>query len=216
MSPLLPEIVKWRYHARELQATAIFEEADDGLNTEIATNTEQFKRMDAVLLTPPVMLDSVVGNFHESKDQFYAGVIDALRILAKRVRTLEVLMRLAKVCRDETTGTKEVPIDFVDLTVPSPIREAFKGREEVFEQAVTEGREDASKRLLSLTQGEIPLMRYRRDLASMKLALSPTLDGGVLGYIPTKLDEVYLKFWYPKAEVSPKLSFMVKPFEIAS
>lgn len=216
MSAQLPEIVRWRYHARELQATAIFEEAESKIDDEIDTNTEPFKRIDALLLTPPVILNAVIDGFRESKDQFYKGALNAVKILANRVRSLEVLMRLNKACEEEADDTKEVAIDFIDLTVPLPIREAFKGREEEFEQAVAEGRENAAKRLLLLTQDKTPLMRYRRDLALIKFHLSPTLDGGLLGYIPTKLDEVDLKFWYPKAESLPKLAYRVKPFEIPS
>lgn len=212
MSASLPEIVRWKYHARELQVNGIVKLADTSINAEVESNADQFRRLDAILMTPPTFLRFVIDSFQESEEQFYAESSTALRILAKRVRVLNVLMTLARACSGENPGSKEVAIDFVDSTTPLPIRLAFKNREEMLQQMVFEGREEAARQILNLTQGEIPLMRYRRDLAARKFALSPTIDQGLLGYVPTKIDNVDLRLWYSKTETLPHLSFKLKPY----
>lgn len=207
MSAPLPEVLQWKYHARELQTNIIVEQANRSINVEVEANANQFRRLDAILMTPPTFLGLAIRGFQEGEERFYIEAGTALRILAKRVKILDVLMRLAKACGEKTPGVKEVAIDFVDSTTPLPIRLAFKNREEMLKQMVSEGREEAAKQMLNLTQGEIPLMRYRRDLAIIKLPLSSTIDHGLLGYVPTKIDGVDLRFWYSKAETLPHLSF---------
>lgn len=213
MSAPLPEIVRWKYHARELQANAIIEQADRSIALEVEAHADQFRRLNAILATPPIFLSSVINSFQEDEEQFYIKASTALGILAKRVRTLDVLKRLAKACGEEALPVfKEVAIDFIDHTTSLPVKLVFKNREAVLEQMVSEGREEAVKKILDLTQGEVPLMRYRRDLAIIKFPLSPTIDQGLLGYAPTKIDNVDLRFYYSKTETLPHLSFGVNPY----
>lgn len=104
----------------------------------------------------------------------------------------------------------------MSTTSPEIVRWKYHARELQTTTILNEAEEheEAAKKLLTLTQGEIPLMRYRRDLAIQKFSLSSTLDHGLLGYIPTKIEGVDLRLWYPRADTLPRLSFMVKPFEV--
>lgn len=203
------EILEWKYQARRAQVQAIFTNADYLTNQEMGLNADNMEILSSLLLCPPIMVPELIKQSGLGEENFYQRAGIATKLTAKRVRVLEILLMLVDACDPKTRFSREIPIDRIDLTVPAQLRLAFKNTPELLDRVVELGREEAAISCLKFVEGQTPLMRYRRDISQGRFEFTPTLDGGITGFAPTRIEAVCLKFWYPGQERMPKLALRV-------
>lgn len=207
----MQESIGYMYYTRQLQVGAIFHSAEEAINNEINDSRGNFQKLDSLLTTPPILLDSLFRSSGLGREDFLKQAAGAAKITAKREKVLIVILGLYEACQADIHSFKEVPIDLANVTIPPSIKLIFKEDLDLLTTTVAEGREEGTGALLQLVQGDTPLMRYRRDLAH-RFELQDALDGGQIGYIPTQIPKVNLKFWYERTERIPKLAFQVNTF----
>ena len=164
-----------------------------------------------MLTNPPILHESIIRASGLNKVSFFEQAGRAAKVSAKREKILIVLLGLGNACNADIRSFREIPIDSANVTIPPSIKLAFKDDLDLLTQVVSEGREEGTGSLLEILQGETPLMRYRRDLAQ-RFDLKDAFDGGQIGYIPTKIPNVNLKFWYERTDKMPLLALQVNTF----
>lgn len=213
MSGISPELGKWKNHARELQATALLRVAEQGFEVESEAKSDQFRRLRYLMTTPPIMLPSLFDYFQETADDFYKEAATALKMGATQAVVLGIFKMLTQACNETTLEPREVVIDSLKIKKTPPTEVAFKGNTALVDQATTEGQKDAIKKILQLTQGETPLMRYKKDLIENRLQPDLAKAGHSFVSLPTRIEGVDLRLQYAEAEQIPKLSFIVRPLQ---
>lgn len=198
----------FRYRERGKQIQFIYNKAVDLLASDIEDGKDHFRVLDLFLSMPPIMLPAVFKDWEEKREDYYSLALFAVKAFSKKVKTLNILADLRNVAGLESTH--EVAIDMVDLTTPEALTNVFRDYQVMLEKTIEGGREEGVQMVLNLVEGEIPLLRYRNDIARKKFNLSSTLKGETLGFVPTKMEGIDLKFWYPEKNTLPKLSFVVK------
>lgn len=206
----MSELLKYQYQARQKQVSAIIEDKEKAFIDEIQTQAESYRALDALLLTSPFALPRVANSMAGSEVNFFNLTTAALEVTAKRAFTHQVLSELFYVCDWERRGFKDIPVDQHELLPPPAFKTAFKNHEEILEKAAARGKEDGITGIFSTLEGTIPLMRYRLDIAERSFELLPSLDGGKIGYLDTKVPGVSLRLWYPKSERLPKTSLAIR------
>lgn len=203
------EMIDYLHHARELQVSAIKQHTEESLRQEFLASFVSTKALSLLLLTPPVVLPKIMEEMAGSKENFFDLVYPAAVITTKGHFILGSLERLLSACSTDKRGFKEVLIDQYTYQVFTPIKLAFKSNTDMLMNIVEEGYSKGMTALLEVVQGDIPLMKYRRDIVKTRIKLSQSIDGGEIGYLKTKISSVDLKLWYPKDIKLPKLSFIV-------
>lgn len=205
----MTEMIGYRYHARELQITAIRQQTDHFLQQELQAAAESVEALFFLPSTPPIVLPLVMKNIAGSEEAFLNLVYPAVLANLRRDFVLGTLERLVSACATDSRGFKEVSIDQYARIVPSPFRLALKNNTDILMDLIEESDSQGTTALLEALQGDIPLLRYRRDVVEVRLNLSQSIDGGNIGYLRTKVPSVDLKLWYPREEKLPRLSFTV-------
>ncbi len=101
---------------------------------------------------------------------------------------------------------KEVPIDDKTLKI------IFKDQMDVYTQAVQSGRDNATSQFLGALEGDVPLQRWRSDLAMEYMSLRKTTNGEFKGILPTKIPEVSVEYNYiNQLRSMPQLAIIVNP-----
>ena len=94
------------------------------------------------------------------------------------------------------------------------LRLIFKDRIDTYSQTVESGKNNATAQLLGALEGDIPLQRWRKDLAQGRMNLLMTTSGEFKGHLPTKIPEVYLEYNYTDESKSmPQLAILVDPLK---
>ena len=106
-------------------------------------------------------------------------------------------------------GFKEVLIDQYTHRVGNLFKLSFKENPDMLMDVIEESQVQGTTVLLEAVQGEIPLVKYRRDTIEARINLTQSIDGGAIGYLGTKIPSVRLKLWYQKESRLPQLSFTV-------
>ena len=207
----MSESVDFMYYTRQLQVEAINRMAEETIGLEIKSAREDFQILEGLLTNPPILHGSIIKASGLDKVSFFEQAGRAARVASKREKLLIVLLGLGEACNADMRSFREIPIDSANVTIPPSIKLAFKDELDLLTQVVSEGREEGTGSLLEILQGETPLMRYRRDLAQ-RFDLKDAFDGGQIGYIPTKIPNVNLKFWYERTDKMPLLALQVNTF----
>lgn len=205
----MSELLDHQYHAREKQIIAIAAKAEEDFREEISAKQKSWEAFVSLLTTSPILLPEIIRRRSCSEDAFYELVMPTVVMTAKRVFCLGILSPLLEACSPESRRFKEIFIDLCDFSAPPELRAAYKNHQDLLDKIINNGREAGTINLLSSLEGSTPLMRYRRDITEGKFRLIPTLDGGEICYLGTKVPEVNLKLWYPFREKLPKLSLVV-------
>ncbi len=203
------EMVDYLHHARELQVAAIKQNTEESLRQEFLTAFVSAKSLSLLLLTPPIALPRIIEEMAGSKENFLDLVYPAAVMTTKGHFILGNLERLLTACSIDSKGFKEVLIDKYTYQVFTPLKLAFKSNTDMLMNIVEEGYSKGMTELLEAVQGDIPLIKYRRDMIKARIELSQSIDGGEIGYLKTKIPSVDLKLWYPKDMKLPHLSFVV-------
>jgi hypothetical protein len=206
--------VDYRYHARHLQVEAIKNETLQILDNALSSS-EDFQLAAALLWTPLFLHQSYINSAGLSQESVSEKLYSSVKLFSERKHVLMVLENLSTACEPTSRSLREVAIDTVDTTAPPEFLGLFHDKNDLLKKAASEGRENSSRRILSLIEIEdgIPLLKYRKDLARGRVGLISSAEGGYIGYIPTRIDKVKLKLWYPKNENIPQLSLLINPFE---
>lgn len=211
----MSELLHYRYQARAKQVAEITLETGNKLEREIAGYQESYEALDILLIAPPIALLAVMSELAYSDEELFKLLAPATEITAKKTFVLDALYRLFTACNPERRGFKEVAIDEYHLPIPLEYQTAFQGHEDTLNLLADQGKNNGIKMLLASIEGKFPLLRYRRDLIKGKFPLSPSLDGGTICYLDTKIPGVNLKCWYPRSERLPKLSLTVEELKEA-
>ena len=207
----MSESIDLMYYARQLQVEDITRLAEKSIGLEINSAREDFQILKGLLTNPPILHESIIRASGLNKVSFFEQAGRAAKVSAKREKILIVLLGLGNACNADIRSFREIPIDSANVTIPPSIKLAFKDDLDLLTQVVSEGREEGTGSLLEILKGETPLMRYRRDLAQ-RFDLKDAFDGGQIGYIPTKIPNVNLKFWYERTDKMPLLALQVNTF----
>ena len=79
------ESVDYMYYARQLQAKAIFLSAEESINNEIGGNSNDFRILNGLLTSLPILLDSLVRASGLNREKFFERAAQAIKITAKRI-----------------------------------------------------------------------------------------------------------------------------------
>jgi len=98
------------------------------------------------------------------------------------------------------------------ITPPPNLALLFYQNSSQIEEAMTSARNTATHIILTEIQGETPLLPYKRRILER---LTPIFGGAgncTLGFLPTRLDHVDLRYLYEEGNETPHLSLTFLPF----
>ncbi len=173
------------------------------------------------------LLPSVAGSMwqfnQEQVEALYDEIAGYLRTLYRINRVVQVLDMICESTSWERSGkTTDIPFDNdfsmklvfnplegepKEIDLVEAVHEVFPDFRAKTEDALDRGLQEGATCLLSMFQGEIPLMAYRRDL----LPFIDSIGEFPEKFILTNVNEVYLKLKYKEGVDIPQLAFQVRP-----
>lgn len=203
-----------RYWRREKQVRNILDIAISEIEIQNGSveNLKPVQLLAAALITPPTLFSILLSREGLSEKGFFEVIAPEVIVATANGKTLEILSGLLYACRSGNRKITEAAIDSVNLVLPRSIQVIYAHDPKALEEVVAQGASQAAINTLRLVQGEIPLIRYRRDLAEARIPLTPSFNGGQICSIATKIPNVDLRYFYPRKARTPNLSFVVNPF----
>lgn len=209
---LNPSLIEAKYHCRELQAQAILEKAIAEKQAKDGGGDESSKLLTLALRTPPVYFEDMLRKMGINKGELIKRTASAIIAGVKQEKTIAILSQLFQACKSDYRWTSEVAIDVADDVLPDPLQSIFPQNLPALREILSQGSEQAMLNILRHVQGNVPLLRYRKGLIKNKIALSSVTNGGEVGSLPSVIPNVDLRFYYPRNQQNPILSFVVNPF----
>lgn len=207
--------VEQRYFERQQESVELANQVARKLVLEEKKLEPAPSLLTHLISIPLVLVPEAISYFGMTEAQYWSTVGKGAKYVTKRNHTLLALVDLRRACRIENRGGAEINIDSKDAVVHKAVRLAFIDHEDLLTNMVAEGREEAVSAILAALQTpETPLVRWRRDIAKLRLDLKPIVGGRSRGEIalqPTILEEVYLKLLYLSQDNNPRLSLLVNP-----
>lgn len=201
-------LLEAKYHAREEQVQRILER----LIIEATESNEATPLMAQAFVTPPAFFPAVLRTLGLTQEEFFARIKAEVTNTISLGKTFSILVPLQHACQARSSSLREVPIDVIDETLPKSYQILYSGRTTELEEITTESSTQAIARVLKILEGDIPFVRYRKDLAERSLELKPGFVGTMLASLPTNIPNVDLRYVYPNNQQFPILSLVVKPF----
>jgi len=201
------EKVGWENYGRWRQVDVMFQEAVECYKNDIAvskTGEDLAKLRDE---------QSIVAFLAEAKKGRKAGHI------------LWVLSQIRATLSAAPSSNREIPlgIAYQGYVVTSTLDEkeenfglenflkrSLPGHEIRVEETFKQAEHEAGLKLFELFEAETPLMFYRQDFLPVK-PHARTLTGGFLAYLPTTVNNVFLKLNYERGIQVPTGSFEIRP-----
>lgn len=206
----IKEHLDWLYHCRMMQMIALVNQTSQVVAEDMQQRADIVRATTELMQTPKVVLDLKFQRNEGLRQEFFENAAQGAVVIAKRDLTTGVLVELTHAVHESNRTHKEVPIDDSFARINPGFVFAFAEKPELLTDAINQGAEEARRTVLSAMQGETPLLRLPRRLAQGKINFIPSLDGGEIGYLPTKIPGVDLKYYYPQGQQLPKLSFYVR------
>lgn len=199
-----------KYQYREEQVRKIVEGVE--ITAETKETTDARRLLEKALTTAPMFFPSTLRKFGLSQEEFFGIIKPAILAEARLGKTLNILISLKSACLSGNHDFREVPVDVTDKIIPKPYQILYLHHMEELEDIAAESCIQAVADVLKRIEGNVPLIRYRRDLAEKFLRLEPAFASSKLASLPTSIPNVDLRYVYPKNQEFPILSLVVKPF----
>lgn len=203
-------IIEAQYYCREMQVQGIIEGVERVIEAE--QSGPAYLLLRQAMTTPPIFFPTTLRRYGLSAEEFFETIRPAMVSTGRFTRALEILDGLKNACNPENTSLREVSIDFVDTILPEKFQVLYKDRMFELESINAQRLEQAAADTMAAVEGNVPLARYRRDLAEIHFGLKPGFAGTEIALIPTKIPNVDLKCVYPRGQNLPQTSLVVNPF----
>lgn len=195
-------------HARVLQITAILEQTarryvDDATHSPHATIFANF------LINQAIYTDVIAEKFGLTREEYYNRVSEYVQMLHRNHFVLEVLSHVKKMAENSGNKFQEALLDNQPYNIALSLENIFPEMSDVESTKVHEGKARAINSLLDLIEGDIPLIRYRRDIAKKMFGTKEGYGGSEIAYVQTGILGVNLKMVYPRDDKFPILSLVI-------
>lgn len=161
------------------------------------------------LVTAPIYFDFYLYENNMSRDDFRREIIAPAIESGRDYKIAAILQELCTACGRGNRLTSEVAIDVADQRVPKQYDILFDNDKEILERIAKESSELASIGIIKIVEGEVPLLRYRKDLIRGITTLKAGYFGVDIGTLPTKVPGMSLRLLYPRNQQIPNMSFVV-------
>lgn len=214
------EFTYWKYFCRQVQVKAITQEAVKLCNSEAHINNRNLSCLYALLYAPPIFRNSLIDQSGMDEKEFYQNALMAVSIQAKMDKVKNCFDDLCQGTSVEQEGFGLVYLDrsIFPIELPSGYAQVFKDKHDELIKLIEFGEEEGIKVILDLLSSEaFPLMRLKVTLAiqlakQKKMELNPrAISSGSIGYLPTKIERLFLLLAYTKGEMYPELSLQIRP-----
>jgi len=219
--PAYWEVIGWQYYGRYKQAELLRQKMEEALTQEEGASNEDIKLLDSLLLTPPAFRGMLEGMWKES---VFHRAAQAVEIRIKTTHTRAVLADLRRALSGSAASEVSLTGDRrADFAVPSitgqlilmgdPIKALYLVFEdkELLDESLHNGQDQANSLILRELQNKDAVL-WRMPLALAKISLPLiTTDSTFQGELPTRLQGVNLKLYYPPPSLLPELSLIVNP-----
>lgn len=208
------EIIDAQYHCRQLQIKKILTETTQKFFSDSKNFTDEEIALYNLLNSPRYKIEILMQSHPSEIEEIYQKAAISVRSVAEKGHVMDTLDRLVEMSKPDNRQISEVEIEYPNNTLPLVYKAAFYKHEELLASAAMHGRDNAWKTILQVMEGNVPLMRLKYDLAVKKnLPLREGINGAYVASLPTKVANVDLRYFYPKNEQTPRLSFVVLPFK---
>jgi hypothetical protein len=166
-------------------------------------------RYDLLLMVYSVFSPTTIAKIAGSENAFFKQVTPTAVLYSKQAFVLESLGQLQRVCASNNIKPIELPVETYSAS-PVYSTGAFRGREGLLARIQKQGREEGVRVLLTVLEGEVPLIRYRRDAAE-RIGLRELSGGAVICDLGTKVPQVDVRLAYASGKRFPTASLIVNP-----
>lgn len=198
----------WKNHCRELQIYAI-------RNEVLAAHRRIFSEHEPAIIslkelggTPPVLMSK------EERAKIVPRAIEGIKVAHTVSIIRHIFGLLEKAIAPGSPAVSDIPLKG-GPDIFGSLNEVFRGEQQVLHTALVESERMAAGIILeNFQKEEIPLFEYPKRLLSLRMLqtdeLRPTADGGSVAYLPTKVDGIFVRYYYPPKQESPIISFEVR------
>lgn len=196
-----PEAISWVYHARELQIRAIAEELHQTLKEKFNAQLSDVLSLREILYTPPILMTD------NRRCVLFEKAIQGVRL----IHTIEGVKGVFEQVEGAITPEAPKVTSIVLVIKPSLIKalEAAFPKKDLLYESLIEGEKEAGDIILASLQGDQPLLRFRKDILSLATNLEPSVDGGSVALLHTKVPGIEVRYYYPPGQNFPLLSLEV-------
>lgn len=210
----------YRYHARGLQTSGIDNLLNSSAGLELQQAREQFNSyINDLTEMGDIVVDSELPP--NQLERFQDLHLNRTLLQSKRLYLFTILKAFTKATEDETRRTIIVELD--EATPRSnygPIafpKTNFNHHltEKEREQAHQDGKDSAINEILIKIQKprSTRLLRYRYPEFQALAHLYPATNRGAIGYLPTSVEGVDLRYYFFSPDAYPLLSLLVQKLE---
>lgn len=210
----------YRYHARNIQIRSLENLLDSITNAEVQQADEQLRGFTGEFKTSKIVVNNQIP--HIALVRFQDLYLHLIQTYSKRIYTITILEKLVLSTNKETRATVIVELD---ESKPSSIYQPLGLPVANFDHGLTikdrnnadqDGKHSAINELLIKIQKprSTRLLRYTCDQLHGLIPLHPTFIGkGAIGYLPTSVEGVDLRYFYFSPDAHPQLSLLVQKLE---
>lgn len=196
-----PEAISWAYHARELQIWAITEQVHRGLIKKITAQSNDIRALNHILATPPIFVSDDKRHFLSN------GALRGVRFTHTTETVTSVFKQLQKAITPEAQKVTSIVFG-IESSLIKAFEAAFPEKDLLYE-ALIEGEKEAGDIILASLQADQPLLRFRKDILSLGINLKPSVDGGSVALLNTRVPGIKVRYYYPPGQNFPLLSLEV-------
>ena len=224
------ESVGWEYYGRFTQTRAFVESVLKETGEEFDSYAPQRRNLGEVLTLPPMFLKGMFPDI----SSILAPASVAARVQAKTRHVSNILLSLVNATcepevKHEVQITQDYPLnikvqmevvnpqglkmdlDFGEMDLRMAILQLAIYNFEPLNNCLTEGKDEAVDHILRRAQKEgSPLSRWPYTFATNLMEVTEDKLGKLVGFMPTVLEGIDLKYAYQSTQDLPELSFLVK------
>lgn len=170
---------------------------------------------------PEVMLLNELGSpspfliSEEKRAEIVSGAIEGAKVLHAKDIIGHVLYLLKNAIAQDSPFVSDIPLKGNSSPrVLRTLEDTFRNEQQILHAALAESERIAVGIILENFQKEgIPLLEYPKRVLSLRIELQPTVNGGSFACLPTKVDGIFVRYFYPRGQESPVMSLEVKRLE---
>lgn len=207
----MAEEAVWKTHCRQRQISAIQEEVLAAYHRVFGEHEPAITSLKELGFTPPSQISK------RERAKIIPQVMEGVKVVYAISIINHIFGLLEKATAPDSPSVSDIPLRGKP-GVLGTLEEVFRQEQEVLHTALAESKGMAIGTILENFQKEgIPLLEYPKRMLSLRMLktdeLRPTADGGAVAYLPTKVDGIFVRYYYPPKQESPIMSFEVRRLE---
>ena len=216
----------WKSYGRYLTVRTLSEEIFQEISARHLNDGNVISILFRLLTTPGYVIEAFSREFPNEVGEAFLSATEGVKFIVWASYLRITMLRLLETC------TKPDRIVVIPLDIDEPIERVINGiygvpqlgdmradfaylfgnNNDLLVQATQEAKTRGLNLLLSrLEKKDTPLGRWSFALVGHKLSFESTLDEGLIAYLPTRIDGIVLRYYYPPNTNTPQLSLVVNP-----